>query len=77
MQLQRGHHQHMMEQNEWFSDKIYWQVADQPGKEGPESLVMVDSVDKEVKNGLSSLNQKRNHEIVPTYHGQEAVSVGL
>lgn len=75
MQSQRSHHQHMMEQNEWFSDKIYWQVADQPGKEGPESLVMVDSVDKEVKKGLSSLNQEKNHEIVPTYHGQQAVSV--
>lgn len=43
----------------WFSDKIYWQVADQPGKEGPDSLVMVDSEDKEVKKGLSSLNQQR------------------
>lgn len=43
----------------WLSDKVYWQVADQPGKEGPISLVMVDSVDKEEKKGLSSLNQER------------------
>jgi hypothetical protein len=33
----------------WFSDKIYWQVADQPGKGGPNCLVMVDLVGKEVK----------------------------
>lgn len=37
-----------------FSDKIYWQVADQPGKEGPNFLVMVDLVDKEENKGLSS-----------------------
>lgn len=34
---------------EVFSDKKYWQVADQPGKESPNCLVMVDLEDKEVK----------------------------
>ena len=30
--------------------------TDQPGKEGPTCLLMVDSEDKEVKEGLSSSN---------------------
>lgn len=34
-----------------FSDNMYWQVADQPAKEGPNSLVMVDLEGKEVKKG--------------------------
>jgi hypothetical protein len=37
-----------------FSDKVYWQVADQPGKEGPNYLLMDDSEDKEEKKVLSS-----------------------
>ena len=32
-----------------FSDKVYWQVADQPGKGGPNCLVMGDLVGKEEK----------------------------
>ena len=40
-----GHH--TIAVHKWFSDKIYWQVADQPGKEGPDSLVMVDLEGKE------------------------------
>ncbi|KAJ5317046.1 hypothetical protein N7508_001554 [Penicillium antarcticum] len=32
-----------------FSDKIYWQVADQPGMEGPNYLRIVDLEGKEVK----------------------------
>lgn len=46
------------EKDRWFSDKMYWQVADQPGKGGPDYLVMVDLEGKEVKDGLSSLNQE-------------------
>ena len=38
----------------FFSDKVYWQVADQPGKEGPNYLLMDDSEDKEEKKVLSS-----------------------
>lgn len=34
-----------------FSDNKYWQVADQPAKVGPNSLVMVDLEGKEVKKG--------------------------
>lgn len=45
---------------EVFSDKKYWQVADQPGKEDPKYLVMVDLEGKEVKKCLTSLNEKQN-----------------
>lgn len=38
----------------YLSDKVYWQVADQPGKEGPNYLVMGDLVKKEEEVWLSS-----------------------
>ena len=41
-----------------FSDKIYWQVADQPGKESPNYLRIVDLEGKEVK-GFVILEQGR------------------
>lgn len=41
-----------------FSDKIYWQVADQPGKESPNCLRIVDLEGKEVK-GFVILEQGR------------------
>jgi len=44
-----AHIQTKLMNEEWFSDKVYWQVADQPGKGGPNCLVMVDLVGKEVK----------------------------
>lgn len=44
-----AHIQAKLMNEEWFSDKVYWQVADQPGKGGPNCLVMVDLVGKEVK----------------------------
>jgi hypothetical protein len=40
-----------------FSDKIYWQVADQPGKESPNYLRIVDLEGKEVK-GFVILEQE-------------------
>ena len=36
------------------SDEKYWQVADQPGREGPDYLFKGDSESKEVKKVLSS-----------------------
>jgi hypothetical protein len=53
----------------WFSDKIYWQVADQPGKEGPNYLVMVDLVDKEEKRIviLEPDEEKKKKKTVGTY----------
>lgn len=65
-------------EHEWFSDKIYWQVADQPGKEGPGYLVMVDLVDKEEKKRLSSLNQKELRQTnVPRADGMKYQSRAL
>jgi hypothetical protein len=53
----------------WFSDKIYWQVADQPGRDDPNCLVMVDLVGKEVKRvDILEPDKEEGKKADGTYH---------
>ena len=45
-----------------ISDKVYWQVADQPGKEGPDLSSRATRRCKEEKGRLSSLKKTAEQE---------------